>query len=211
MSQGRVVRGQDAAPQRLGVRAGAPRRRRRGHRRDGREGAAGAVRSAGAVPCPAARDVQARLQRHLPRGRSPVTALGFTALARIGDDRPAMTALRPAVFLDRDGVVIEESHYLGNASRVRLVPGAGEAIAALNRAGWVVVIVTNQSGVARGLFTIESVEQVHAHLSELLRGIRGVGRCVSLLPASPRGRPAGLPSRMRVPQAETGDVAECRD
>jgi D-glycero-D-manno-heptose 1,7-bisphosphate phosphatase len=81
-----------------------------------------------------------------------------------------MKSLRPAVFLDRDGVVIEDSHYLGDVSRVRLIPGAGEAIAALNRAGWIVVIATNQSGVARGLFTIDSVENVHACLSELLRG-----------------------------------------
>src|SRR5262245_28650853 len=88
----------------------------------------------------------------------------------IWHDRLVMTALKPAVFLDRDGVVIEDSHYLGDASRIRLVAGAGDAIAALNRAGWVVVIVTNQSGVARGLFTIESVEQVHAQLDEQLRG-----------------------------------------
>ena len=58
-----------------------------------------------------------------------------------------MTHLKPAVFLDRDGVVIEDAHYLGSPDRIRLVPGSGEAIAALNRAGWLVVIVTNQSGV----------------------------------------------------------------
>jgi D-glycero-D-manno-heptose 1,7-bisphosphate phosphatase len=81
-----------------------------------------------------------------------------------------MSPLKPAVFLDRDGVVIEESHYLGDVSCVRLIPGAGEAIAVLNRASWVVIIVTNQSGVARGLFTVESVGEVHTHLSELLRG-----------------------------------------
>ena len=79
-----------------------------------------------------------------------------------------MTPLKPAVFLDRDGVVIEEAHYLGSPDRVRLVLGAGETIAALNSAGWLVVIVTNQSGVARGLFTIESIEKVHNHLSVLL-------------------------------------------
>ena len=80
-----------------------------------------------------------------------------------------MTQLKPAVFLDRDGVVIEESHYLGDVSRVRLVPGAGAAIGALNRAGWPVVIVTNQSGVARGLFPVESVDEIHRHISDLLR------------------------------------------
>jgi D-glycero-D-manno-heptose 1,7-bisphosphate phosphatase len=80
-----------------------------------------------------------------------------------------MKTSKPAVFLDRDGVVIEDAHYLGSAASVTLVPGAGESIAALNRAGWLVVIVSNQSGVGRGLFPIESVEAVHTHVAELLR------------------------------------------
>jgi D-glycero-D-manno-heptose 1,7-bisphosphate phosphatase len=81
-----------------------------------------------------------------------------------------MAQLRPAIFLDRDGVLIEDSHYLGDKSRVHLVPGAAEAVALLNRAEWVVVIVTNQSGVARGLFTEADVVAVHEHIAELLRG-----------------------------------------
>jgi D-glycero-D-manno-heptose 1,7-bisphosphate phosphatase len=81
-----------------------------------------------------------------------------------------MKTNQPAVFLDRDGVVIEDSHYLGDRNRVRLIPGSAEAVARLNRAGWPVVIVTNQSGVARGLFTEDDVDDVHAHLAELLRG-----------------------------------------
>src|SRR5262245_56730035 len=81
-----------------------------------------------------------------------------------------MTSLKPAIFLDRDGVLIEDSHYLGDAGRVRLVPGAAEAVALLNRAAWVIVVVTNQSGVARGLFTEADVAAVHAHLAELLHG-----------------------------------------
>jgi D-glycero-D-manno-heptose 1,7-bisphosphate phosphatase len=76
--------------------------------------------------------------------------------------------LKPAVFLDRDGVVIEDSHYLGDRDRVRLLPGAAEAVAELNRAGRPVVVVTNQSGVARGLFSEADVHAVHAHLAELL-------------------------------------------
>jgi D-glycero-D-manno-heptose 1,7-bisphosphate phosphatase len=76
----------------------------------------------------------------------------------------------PAVFLDRDGVVIEDGHYLGSPDRVRLVPGAAEAVAALNRSGWRVVIVSNQSGVARGMFTERDVDSVHSHLADLLHG-----------------------------------------
>jgi D-glycero-D-manno-heptose 1,7-bisphosphate phosphatase len=75
---------------------------------------------------------------------------------------------RPAIFLDRDGVLIEDSHYLGSRDRVRFVPGSAEAIALLSRAGWPVVVVTNQSGVGRGLFTFESVGEVHAHIAEQL-------------------------------------------
>jgi D-glycero-D-manno-heptose 1,7-bisphosphate phosphatase len=83
-----------------------------------------------------------------------------------------MSALKSAVFLDRDGVVIEDSHYVGDPSRIKLLPGAEETIAALNRAGWKVVIVTNQSGVARGLFSFDSVGAVHDRITMLLRPIQ---------------------------------------
>lgn len=76
---------------------------------------------------------------------------------------------RPAIFLDRDGVLIEDAHYLASPDQVRLIPGSAEAVAALNRAGWPVVVVTNQAGVARGLFPVESIAEVHAHLAALLR------------------------------------------
>jgi D-glycero-D-manno-heptose 1,7-bisphosphate phosphatase len=96
-----------------------------------------------------------------------------------------MTPLRPAVFLDRDGVVIEDGHYLGDSSRIRLVPGSAEAIAALTRAGWLVRIVTNQSGVARGMFTIESVDEVHRQLSDLLRGFGATVNAYRFCPHHP--------------------------
>ena len=77
---------------------------------------------------------------------------------------------RPAIFLDRDGVVIEDIHYLASPSQVRFVPGSADAIASLNRSGWPVVIVTNQAGVGRGLFPLEAVHAVHQHLAEQLAG-----------------------------------------
>ncbi len=79
-----------------------------------------------------------------------------------------MTELRPAVFLDRDGVLIEEAEYLSDPAGVRLTPGAADAVARLNRAGWPVVVVTNQSGVARGMFPLERVFEIHARIDELL-------------------------------------------
>jgi D-glycero-D-manno-heptose 1,7-bisphosphate phosphatase len=75
---------------------------------------------------------------------------------------------RAAVFLDRDGVIIQEVGYLNDPDQVELVDGAGEAIAKLNAAGLATVVVTNQAGVARGLFPEENVPRVHARLDDLL-------------------------------------------
>lgn len=60
-------------------------------------------------------------------------------------------ARRRAAFLDRDGTLIEDAHYLAHADQVRLIPGAADAIQALNNAGVLVVVITNQSGIARGI------------------------------------------------------------
>ena len=73
-----------------------------------------------------------------------------------------------AVFLDRDGTLIEEVGYLDRPSRVQLYPWAGDAIRALNRAGVRIVMVTNQSGIARGFFDEAMVQAIHARIAELL-------------------------------------------
>lgn len=75
---------------------------------------------------------------------------------------------RRAVFLDRDGTIIEEVGYLDRVERVELYPWTIDAIRALNRAGLRVVLVSNQSGVARGFFPESVVADVHAHLAERL-------------------------------------------
>ena len=78
---------------------------------------------------------------------------------------------RPGVLLDRDGTIIVDSGYVSSVERVQFIDGAIEAIAALNRAGLPVAVVTNQSAVARGLCDIEDVQQVHKHMiAELARG-----------------------------------------
>ena len=71
---------------------------------------------------------------------------------------------RPALFLDRDGVLVDEVHYLGRAGDVALIPGAAEVVTAFNRAGVPVVLVTNQSGVARGYFGWPDFEAVQAEI-----------------------------------------------
>ncbi len=72
------------------------------------------------------------------------------------------------VFLDRDGTLNEEVGYVNHLSRVRLYPWAAEAIRMLNEAGVPVIVVTNQSGVARGYFTEEMVQGVHRRIADEL-------------------------------------------
>jgi len=88
---------------------------------------------------------------------------------------------KPAIFLDRDGTLIEERHYLSEPSQVALLPGSAEALAALTREGYALVIVTNQSGIGRGLFTEDQLRDVHRHLTDTLaaRDVRldGIYHC----------------------------------
>ena len=71
---------------------------------------------------------------------------------------------RPGAFLDRDGVLIVDCGYPHRPDQLILIPGAAEAVKRLNAAGYVVVIVTNQSGVARGLFSEETMHGFNALL-----------------------------------------------
>jgi D-glycero-D-manno-heptose 1,7-bisphosphate phosphatase len=82
--------------------------------------------------------------------------------------------LRRAAFLDRDGTIIEDTGFVRDPAGVVLLHGAAEAIKRLNDAGWVVVVVTNQSGIARGLFTEKEYAAVAARVGEVLaaRGAR---------------------------------------
>jgi histidinol-phosphate phosphatase family protein len=77
-------------------------------------------------------------------------------------------AARPAVFLDRDGTIIEDAGYLRDRDRVRLLPGAAQAIGRLNRAGIPAVVATNQSGIARGLLDEAAYQATRARLDRLL-------------------------------------------
>jgi D-glycero-D-manno-heptose 1,7-bisphosphate phosphatase len=71
-----------------------------------------------------------------------------------------------AVFLDRDGTIMEDANYVGDVERVLVIPGAAAALRQLQEAGYKLFIITNQSGVGRGYFSREAVELIHEHLDE---------------------------------------------
>jgi D-glycero-D-manno-heptose 1,7-bisphosphate phosphatase len=74
-----------------------------------------------------------------------------------------------AIFLDRDGTINEEIGYMDRLEKLRLIPKAAEAIRLINASGMKTVVVTNQSGVARGIFNESLVAEIHARLAEMLR------------------------------------------
>lgn len=76
--------------------------------------------------------------------------------------------MKPAVFLDRDGTLNRDPGYLSDPEQLELYPGAGQAVARFNRAGYLVIIISNQSGIGRGLFSEADLHNVTQRLYELL-------------------------------------------
>jgi histidinol-phosphate phosphatase family protein len=73
-------------------------------------------------------------------------------------------AERHAVFLDRDGTIIEDPGYLSRPEQVKLLPGAAEGLRVLHEAGFLLVVVSNQSGIGRGILTADEAARVHERL-----------------------------------------------
>ena len=117
-----------------------------------------------------------RIRRWIPReyywdirNIDALESAGLDVVASSPDELPIGQGLcRPAVFLDRDGTLIEHVHYLSDPALVRLLPGAAEALTRFRRAGFVCVLVTNQSAIGRGLFTAERLNQIHAEMNRQL-------------------------------------------
>jgi D-glycero-D-manno-heptose 1,7-bisphosphate phosphatase len=78
------------------------------------------------------------------------------------------------IFMDRDGTLIEEAHYLADPERVKLLPGVVEGLRRLREQGKTLLVATNQSGIARGLYSLEAMHRVNERLEQILRE-RGVG------------------------------------
>ncbi len=105
--------------------------------------------------------------------------------------------MQRAVFLDRDGTLIVEKNYLHRPEEVEIFPGAGPALQRLGQAGFLLFIVTNQSGIGRGFFTLDDAARVNEHIRrELARdGVRF--EKIYLAPEAP-----GQPSRGRKPSPQ---------
>jgi D-glycero-D-manno-heptose 1,7-bisphosphate phosphatase len=80
-------------------------------------------------------------------------------------------ARRPAVFLDRDGTLIEDVGYLSKPEQIRLLPGVPEALRKLREAGFLLIVTTNQSAIARGWLTEGKLHAVHESLNSRLRRV----------------------------------------
>ncbi|MHC4949376.1 MAG: D-glycero-alpha-D-manno-heptose-1,7-bisphosphate 7-phosphatase [Planctomycetota bacterium] len=108
-----------------------------------------------------------------------------------------------AVFLDRDDTLVDDPGYIQRPEQVMLLPGAAEALVQLKKMGYLLVVVTNQSGVARGLVTEEDLEQIHQKLKSLLAaegaGIDAIYYC----PYHPKGtlKDFSIESNLRKPNA----------
>lgn len=98
---------------------------------------------------------------------------------------PDPPILRPALFLDRDGVLNEDHGYVHSWADFHWVRGAREAVAAFNRAGWLVFVVTNQSGIGRGYYTEAAMHALHARMAAALAEAGGWIDAVYYCPQHP--------------------------
>ena len=94
---------------------------------------------------------------------------------------------RPAVFIDRDGTINEQMGYINHISRFVMFPWSAEAIRLLNTHQYLAIVVSNQSGVARGYYPIDLVEEVHNHMRLLLKKENAFVDAIFFCPHYPRG------------------------
>ena len=109
---------------------------------------------------------------------------------------------KPAVFMDRDGTVNEQMGYINHLDRFVLLPEVGKAIRLLNEAGYLAIIVSNQSGVARGYFPIDLVHRVHEKMKALIKKEGAILDGIYFCPHYPNGKvpPYGMACDCRKPR-----------
>ena len=112
-----------------------------------------------------------------------------------------MTGKKPAVFLDRDGVLAREKGYVASKSEMELFPYAAECVAQIHQKGYYAIVITNQSGVARGFFTEESLREMNDYLKKET-GVDAVYYC----PHHPDGMVKRYQSVCHCRKPETGMI-----
>ena len=108
---------------------------------------------------------------------------------------------RPYILLDRDGTILVEKNYLASADEIELLPGAVEGLRLLQDAGFELIVVTNQSGIARGKLTLDTLAGIHA---ELRRRLAAGGVRIDAFYPCPHAsrRPLRLPQTAAPPRRE---------
>lgn len=119
--------------------------------------------------------------------------------------------MKRAVFLDRDGTINVEKEYLYRTEDFEFIPGAREAVKLLNQAGFLVIVVSNQSGVARGYYTEEDVDILHRHIAMEFEAVGARIDAWMYCPHHPNGRGSySLPCGCRKPLPGMLKEAACR-
>lgn len=118
---------------------------------------------------------------------------------------------KPAVFIDRDGTINEQMGYINHLSRFRLIPGVPEAIRLLNENNFLAIIVTNQSGVARGYFPISLVREVHSFMEESLKNAGAFVDGIFFCPHYPTGKVSEYTIECDCRKPKTGLIDQALD
>ena len=109
---------------------------------------------------------------------------------------------RRLALIDRDGTIIVDKVYLSDPDGIEFAPGAIEGLRLLRDAGFALVLITNQSGIARGYFDVATLERIHDRLLSMLAAGGSATQGDLFLPARPR-------RRLRMPQASAWDDQKC--
>lgn len=118
---------------------------------------------------------------------------------------------KPAVFIDRDGTINEQMGYINHLSRFRILPGVPEAVKLLNESNYHVIVVTNQSGVARGYFPIELVNEIHSFMEDSLKKEGAHIDALFFCPHYPRGKISRYTFECDCRKPKTGMIKQALD
>lgn len=118
---------------------------------------------------------------------------------------------RSAVFIDRDGTINEQMGYINHISRFHIFPSVPEAIKLLNRNNYLVIVVTNQSGVARGYFPIGLLEEIHTYMKDSLKEKGAELDAIFFCPHYPIGRVKEYAIKCDCRKPSTGMIRQAVD